>query len=114
MKRFLIALLLVTPVAKAEDFAQTWKTLSSYRITSAAKGAVVALLGYHAVKTGVFKNGEDFINASKALFKDDNVKIQDKVSEVAKTGVLTGGMAYVSYKLWWDYFREYARHALAL
>lgn len=49
MKRLVIALLLSTAPAHALDLAQTWKDISSYRVTSLAKAVIVGVgLGYVA------------------------------------------------------------------
>jgi hypothetical protein len=112
MKRLVLCLILSTSIAKAEDFAETWKTVSSYRVTSGAKAILAAFLGYHSVAEA-WRNSGKFVTAGKNLF-NGNDKLEDRLGQVGKYGALGGGMWYVSYKLWWEHFIPNAKHALAV
>ena len=112
MKRVCLFLLLLSPTfAKADDVAEMWRKISSYRVTSGVKATATGLAGFAALSLGwsatcdVSDRVRNFNHRGALLsqFKD-----------LGWFGVAAGGMYYTSYQLLWNYCRVHAMHALAI
>ncbi len=103
MKRLLLAaLFLVTPV-KAEGLVETWKELSKYRAVAGMKAMGTTALIYYAAGS-ISRHGEQ---AYVAAGDRDFYVAVDKA-------VTTGGMAYVTWKLLYNYLRPQVKQALLI
>jgi len=110
MKKLLLACLVTATSIQATDLAEAWKQFSAYRVVSGAKAVVVGVGTYQAASlsyTGLKNLGNTISNTEPWTSLEKGKKI-------IRCSVFAGGMAYVVYKLGWDYFPVYARHALAL
>lgn len=119
MKRFLLLVLLAVPAVHAADdsetIRETWNRISSYRAASGVKAGVTFILGVYAFHIGwdhAFSGERSFAYHMKNLDIHHDRKRQFK--SLFWEGVGAGGMFYTSYQLLWNYFRPYAKHALAI
>ncbi|MBA3751365.1 hypothetical protein H0X06_01000 [Candidatus Dependentiae bacterium] len=103
MKRLFFLCLLIAAPLKAEGLVDTWNELGKYRVVTALKATGTAGLIYlsglythaHGTKLIEYVNSENY---QKAFYE----------------GVPTAGMAYITYLLFKDRFKPYAKHALAI
>ncbi len=112
MKRICLFLLLLSPTfAKADDFADMWKKISSYRITSGVKATGTGIAGFTALVAGWYATRE--VGRHVKDFNHHN-SLLPQFNNLGWHGVVAGGMYYTSYQLLWNYCRVYAMHALAI
>lgn len=107
MKRLAIVVLLSTASAQALDLEETWKTINSYRLTSAAKAFLVAGAVLH-VSGHAYKhfNGDHGFTAV--------VKGNEPVKQGFEQAVLTVALGYAAVFFSIDHFWPNVKHALAI
>lgn len=103
MKRLVFVFLLSTASAQASDLSETWKDISSLRITSFVKavlcGAAVYYTAAHATKHG-----------GKALTETRNFEVINGFEQTA----LTAGLLFATFHFLTNHFWPYTKHALAI
>lgn len=107
MKRLAIAVLLSTASAQALDLSQTWKDISSYRITSAAKVILVGTaLGYIGNHVYDYANGPTGFTTV--------VKQQDGYKKGFEQAAIVTALGYAWFYGLVDHWWPHVKHALAI
>ncbi len=103
MKRLFFLCLFMAAPLKAEGLVDTWNELGKYRIVTALKATGTAGLMYIS---GLYTHA----HATKVYEQAKAENYQASFHEA----IPTAGMAYITYLLFRDRFKPYAKHALAI
>ncbi len=110
MKRILAVLLLTSIACKANDLSDAWNNLApKSRVASGVKAAVVGLLAYEAGCAAM----DGFSNLSIAWDSFDKEKFK-AYDDLARAGVVIGGMGYTCFNLSYYFLFKHMKHALAV